>query len=82
MNQQEYPPQTNMHVSAEAKLCGLPSCRKPFQPTRHGKREQRFCSHEHQKEFNRLARRVGRAALEKVFLIMDPLKHTFIVTLL
>jgi len=65
MDESPKSPQTNMHVSVEGKLCGLPSCRKPFHPRRHGKREQKFCCHECQKEFNRLARRVGRAALRE-----------------
>jgi len=65
IGQQEYPPQTNMHVFVEAKNCRLPSCQKSFIPKRQGKREQNFCCPEHQKEFNRLARRVGRAALRE-----------------
>jgi len=65
MPQPENPPQINMHVSVEAKKCRLPSCQKPFLPKRRGKREQSFCCPECQKEFNRLAPRVGRAALRE-----------------
>jgi hypothetical protein len=58
------PLQKNVHVSTEASLCELPSCRNPFVPKRTGKRRQKFCCPAHRKEFFRLARKMGVASLQ------------------
>ena len=44
-------------------ICSLPNCNKAFHPDIHN---QEFCCAEHQTEFWRLARRLGRVVMDEI----------------